>query len=270
MRVNKSVELRKYYDTEFFDFECSRGYLEDIFTLSRLRAVADVLPERLHRKPWLEVGCGFGYGLKRLCSNDAYPCVGLDLSMRFLTEARRVAIPSDSRSFCQGDVLSLPFRSASFEGVLALEVIEHTLDVPRALDEICRVARDYVILSFPTDYDWLYTRLGLAENPYIGISFDEALHRHVGHIAVPTLQSVIERLVCNKFAVEALRSLYSVVPPPFKLGFHYPDLRKPWRALYRVAVAVDHWLSRFPPLRGRGLGNVVVARRIGGLTVDGE
>ena len=259
MRASKAARLRAYYEGEFFEFESTRGYLDDIFTSSRLKAVWEALPPGPYRRPWLDVGCGFGYGLARLHSLHASPCVGVDISMRFLEAARSIAC--GGCSLCQADILSLPFESGVFQGVLALEVIEHALDVSAAIDELCRVSGDFLFLSFPTDHDWLYSKLGIVLNPYVGLSFEDALHDHVGHISVPTLHFVVERLSRNGFAIEQLKSLYSVVPPPFKLGFHYPDVKRIWQILYRWFVAVDHWLGRFPPLRGRGLSVVVVARR---------
>ena len=259
MQIKKAAKLRAYYETDFFNFECTRGYLDDIFTVSRLEAVWKALPQGPYGHPWLDVGCGFGYSLKRLLSLHAFPCVGVDLSMRFLKEARRIVYRT--RSLCQADILSLPFKSEAFQGVLALEVVEHALDVSAAIDELCRVSWDYLFLSFPTDHDWLYSRLRIFKNPYVGLSFEEALHDHIGHISVPTLRFVMECLSRNGFAIETLKSLYSVAPPPFKLGFHYPDLKPIWRIFYRVVVLLDHWLGRFPPLLGRGLSTVVVARR---------
>lgn len=259
MHTNKGVRLRTYYETDFFDFEYSRDYLDDIFTVSRLHAVWKALPKESRGHPWLDVGCGFGYSLKRLNSLNAFPCIGIDLSMRFLKEAERVICRTCN--LCQADALALPFNSLAFQGVLALEVIEHTLDVSAAIDEICRVSSDYIFLSFPTDYDWLYERWRIFKNPYIGLSFEEALNKHIGHISVPKLRVVKECLSRNGFEIQALKSLYSILPPPFKLGFHYPDLKRTWRIFYNLIVLLDHWLGRFPPFRGHGLNTVVVARR---------
>jgi len=259
MEASKAARLRAYYETEFFEVESTRGYLDDIFTASRLKAVWKTLPQGPYGHPWLDAGCGFGYGLVRLHSLHASPCVGVDLSMRFLKEAD--CIVGGTCSLCQADMLSLPFKSGVFQGVLALEVIEHALDVSAAIDELCRVSGDFLFLSFPTDHDWLYSKLRIVRNPYLGLSFEDALHDHVGHISVPTLKFVMERLSRNGFVIEQLTSLYSVVPPPFKLGFHYPDSKRIWQILYRACVVVDHWLGRFPPFRGRGLSTVVVAKR---------
>jgi len=261
VRHHQTEFLRRYYETEFFDFESTRDYLQDIFTVSRMAAFAQLLPRSLSKQPWLDVGCGFGYGLQELHSRGAYPIVGVDLSSRFLTAAGARNSESETLSLCQGDALSLPFPSLSFEGVIGLEVIEHTQSFSCAVGEICRVARKYVILSFPTDYDWLYTRCHIVTNPFSDISIEDAVANHVGHISVPKLKSVISQLVSHGFEVETFTSLYSLIPPPFKLGFHYPALCSPLRLAYRLAVKVDHWIGQFRPLRGRGLSIVIRARR---------
>lgn len=46
----------------------------------------------------------------------------------------------------------LPFRNASFDTVIALDVLEHTNEIHRAFAEICRVASKWVVLSLPNIY----------------------------------------------------------------------------------------------------------------------
>jgi hypothetical protein len=57
-----------------------------------------------------------------------------------------------------GDVVAdlgagLPFRDRTAEVVVALDVLEHTDDIHLAFGELCRVARRYVILSLPNQYE---------------------------------------------------------------------------------------------------------------------
>jgi hypothetical protein len=44
MQASKAARLRAYYEGEFVEFESTRGYLDDIFTASRLKAVWKALP----------------------------------------------------------------------------------------------------------------------------------------------------------------------------------------------------------------------------------
>jgi SAM-dependent methyltransferase len=52
-----------------------------------------------------------------------------------------------------GDATAMPFKDHAFDGVTALEVLEHIPDAGRALPECCRVARRFVIVSCPSRPD---------------------------------------------------------------------------------------------------------------------
>lgn len=53
-----------------------------------------------------------------------------------------------------GDVVTLPFPDATFDLVLAIEVLEHVPDPDRALRELARVARADVLVSVPREPVW--------------------------------------------------------------------------------------------------------------------
>lgn len=53
----------------------------------------------------------------------------------------------------QANVLDLPFATDAFDLVTMLEVLEHIPDTVKALSEICRVARRFLLLSVPSKED---------------------------------------------------------------------------------------------------------------------
>ena len=89
----------------------------------------------------LDVGCGTGDFL-RLLATIVSPgtAVGVDLSETMIAEARqRAGENMDNLSFRVGSVLELPFPSASFDRVLATQVLLHVPDPLKALVEVQRV-----------------------------------------------------------------------------------------------------------------------------------
>jgi SAM-dependent methyltransferase len=116
----------------------SHEYLETTARDGRLRAdyqrFAELMPARLGDV--LELGAGYGQLAAALAPKSTrYVCVELDAAV--LRDVRaRAGLPGVA-----ADIHRLPFRDASFETVVANNVIEHAFDPLRALGEIRRVLR---------------------------------------------------------------------------------------------------------------------------------
>jgi 2-polyprenyl-3-methyl-5-hydroxy-6-metoxy-1,4-benzoquinol methylase len=116
-------------------------------TLGALRGLA---PETL-----LDVGSGRGAFLWPLL--DAYPelpVTTLDLLAHRVADMEAVRAGGVERLRpLQGDATAMPFDDRAFDGVTALEVLEHIPDAARALAECCRVARRSIVISCPSRPD---------------------------------------------------------------------------------------------------------------------
>ncbi|MEW6192560.1 MAG: class I SAM-dependent methyltransferase [Bacillota bacterium] len=86
----------------------------------------------------LDVGCRSG-NLKRLLPGQKVRYVGTDLNP-----------PADVLANLEH---GLPFKEASFDVVVALDVLEHTDNIHKAFGELCRVARRYLVISLPNVYE---------------------------------------------------------------------------------------------------------------------
>ena len=93
----------------------------------------------------LDVGCAFGFGTNQLPGRLV---VGIDRSACYLDRARHTY---PRLALARADALDLPFADASFDAVVALDVLEHLRDPRDGIEEIRRVLRPggQLILSVP-------------------------------------------------------------------------------------------------------------------------
>ncbi|MEO6213475.1 MAG: methyltransferase domain-containing protein [Vicinamibacterales bacterium] len=122
-------------------------------TLKHLRehwwddAFTTFLQETLQPKPGrriLDVGCGTGTAeihLARLRLTQV-ELVAVDLLPERAVAARSAAVGHNIRArFAASDACALPFPAATFDSVFCVAVLQHIVDVARAIGEMARVAR---------------------------------------------------------------------------------------------------------------------------------
>jgi len=90
----------------------------------------------------LEVGCGTGH-FTRWFTELGLQAVGLDPSHPMLDEVLSLSSPV----YLQGDALTLPFLSKSFDLVSLITTLEFLPDPLKALTEALRVARQGILLG---------------------------------------------------------------------------------------------------------------------------
>lgn len=97
----------------------------------------------------LDIGCGCGNALEEL-KTKGHECVGLDLTYSNTQTARG----KGGMEIVQGDFHDLPFNDQSFDGVLAWDVVEHSLSLFICLFEISRVLRPngHLLMYVPPDH----------------------------------------------------------------------------------------------------------------------
>jgi ubiquinone/menaquinone biosynthesis C-methylase UbiE len=100
------------------------------------RAAVEALAPRPGERV-LDLSCGTGRGLGLLTEAGAR-AVGLDVSGQMLVRALEAG---RREPLVWADATRLPFRSASFDGLLCTNAFHHYPDPPRALAEIRRVLR---------------------------------------------------------------------------------------------------------------------------------
>ncbi len=87
---------------------------------------------------YLDVGCGAATYTRWLAEQGVDP-LGVDYSLPTLRKARARTPPSIF--LCAGDATRLPFRSASFDGILCFGLLQAVSDSARVAGELARVVR---------------------------------------------------------------------------------------------------------------------------------
>jgi SAM-dependent methyltransferase len=97
----------------------------------------------------LDVGTGTGRAALTLAAAGAR-VTGVDASQEMLRVARdRAAVNNRPVVFAPADAHALPFQDRSFDVAVSLRVLMHTPDWRRCLAELCRVARERIIVDYP-------------------------------------------------------------------------------------------------------------------------
>jgi 2-polyprenyl-3-methyl-5-hydroxy-6-metoxy-1,4-benzoquinol methylase len=96
----------------------------------------------------LDVGGGHGQLARPLCKKGHHVTVlGSDASCR-----KRIADLADNGrcTFVVGDVINLPFEDRSFDTDISFRMLTHCGAWPQLVAELCRVARQAVVVDYPT------------------------------------------------------------------------------------------------------------------------
>jgi 2-polyprenyl-3-methyl-5-hydroxy-6-metoxy-1,4-benzoquinol methylase len=88
----------------------------------------------------IEIGCGSGYGTRRLLDAGAAQVVGFDLDPASIDAARR-AHPDPRLRFDVASATALPVESGAYDLAVSLEAIEHVEDDDAFVREARRVLR---------------------------------------------------------------------------------------------------------------------------------
>lgn len=98
----------------------------------------------------LEVGCGKGVLVARLMEDHRVTATELRVD-----DALRERLPG--ARLIEALAEELPFADASFDTVVCAHTLEHVLDLPRAVGELRRVARQRLLLVVPRQRPYRYS-----------------------------------------------------------------------------------------------------------------
>jgi ubiquinone/menaquinone biosynthesis C-methylase UbiE len=149
--MSKSTELKRFYDAFAEKYPQEKLYsseklLERLIHNKRKEIILNFV-KNLELNSILDVGCGEGLytnELEKICPSAMI--VGLDLSHENLLRAMN---RTNNVEYFEGDAQNLPFKDSSFDFVMCCETLEHLPDDIKALNEIIRVCKRYILLSVP-------------------------------------------------------------------------------------------------------------------------
>jgi 2-polyprenyl-3-methyl-5-hydroxy-6-metoxy-1,4-benzoquinol methylase len=100
----------------------------------------------------LEVGCGVGFSSLRI--KDMLPDSNFEISDVNEAFVKNMQAKGFPIKVIQESVLSLDREDKSIDCIFLLEVLEHVEDFEKALSELFRVSRAYIIISVPNEPLW--------------------------------------------------------------------------------------------------------------------
>lgn len=99
---------------------------------------------------FVDIGCGGGLVTEEL-SRKGYRIIGFDTSANSLEAARKHAADANVEAeYRYGSVYDLEIESASIDGVVICDVLEHLHDLPAAVSELSRVLKMGGVMVFDT------------------------------------------------------------------------------------------------------------------------
>lgn len=97
----------------------------------------------------LDVGCGEGFTLQKFAEEGIGKRLeGIDFQKSAIEIGKKI---HPHLKLNVGDIYYLPYKDNSFDLVMATEVLEHLEDPKKALSEIQRVSKKYLLLSVPNE-----------------------------------------------------------------------------------------------------------------------
>ncbi len=248
MEITREFLIR-YYSEQNEDEQRMYGAdrLREHVQYFRLREIAAFAVKHLPFSPCsrlVDLGCGDGYATERALGGQARSsCVGIDLSLpKLRTMTGRLV-----RSYgLAADAEFVPLKSASFEIVLCLELLEHVLEPLALLKEIRRLMRRDArcIISAPADSLLQPALVHALSRLKHWDRRQRQFHEHLHFTSIARLRPMLDKARLQVVAYELV-------------GFQHPlraavAARMPTQRLY----SLERWVSRRFRFGSFGVGSL--------------
>jgi 2-polyprenyl-3-methyl-5-hydroxy-6-metoxy-1,4-benzoquinol methylase len=165
----------------------SRNPISRLLFDNLFRTISKIKPYLKPGSKLLEVGCGMG--ISSLTLNDMLPGHNFEASEVDDIFVQKMLSSNFPLKVTHESVLDLQRENHSFDCIFCLEVLEHIEQYEKALSELFRVARGYVVISVPNEPLWRI--LNMLRGKYIP-SYGNT-PGHINHWSSKTLKDLISK-----------------------------------------------------------------------------
>jgi ubiquinone/menaquinone biosynthesis C-methylase UbiE len=134
----------------YYDKYGSKNPAARILTDNFIKNIKSIL-KPLDYSNMLDIGCGEGYITSEMASLKKSSVMGIDLGDEPLKKARS---RYGDIEFVKCSAYELPFEDSNFDLVTTIEILEHLDNPEKALEEIKRVSKKWIIFSVPDEPLW--------------------------------------------------------------------------------------------------------------------
>jgi ubiquinone/menaquinone biosynthesis C-methylase UbiE len=97
----------------------------------------------------LDAGCGEGFTMNKLLENNlAKKIEGIEYSNESVNFGKKLF---PNLAIKQANIYELPYKDNAFDLIMCTEVLEHLEKPARALEEMLRVSKKYLVISVPNE-----------------------------------------------------------------------------------------------------------------------
>jgi ubiquinone/menaquinone biosynthesis C-methylase UbiE len=152
----KSLDPSEFLDGTFWEIS-SKNIINRIIYTGFFNTIKKISGYIEPTAKILEAGCGVGFTSLRI--KKIMPESNFEISDVNETFVRNMVTNNFPIKITQESVLSMQREDRSFDCVFLLEVLEHVDDFEKALSELFRVSRNYVVISVPNEPLWSFLNL---------------------------------------------------------------------------------------------------------------
>jgi 2-polyprenyl-3-methyl-5-hydroxy-6-metoxy-1,4-benzoquinol methylase len=229
---------------------------------NRRRTIVEQLIREHHVQSLLDVGCAEG-SFVRFLAEGRESSVGVDISEPKLIRARDYSHNLNSVSFVLADASDLPFNASSFDMVICIDVLRYLPDLTKAVKELFRVSKKYVVLQSATEpRRMLSSRLVKRPREIVERELQSSLSAgsfwYIPSKALVNMTEYDDRYKCSK----VIGHFSVLVAVPYRL-LHVKGHGVLERGFVKLAKNLDNILTEIPLLNRMGFFTTVLFEKYG-------